>query len=291
MKTSASIFVLAISLTTTSSIAADLAVQKAPPVVAQSNAMRGFYIGINGGYGGGDFTAYQNQYNPSPYGSNVFSVRNVTRAGGALAGGQVGYNYIFRDQYLIGGEVDVDWANINNGGGFTALGLGGGSFGSSSSSNYGNGTLGLQWIGTARLRLGYQIGSLTPFLSGGVAFGGTNFSSSQNNLYQGVSGTYSYNGFGGQNGNNSTVSAGWAVGAGLEYALAQNWSIKTEYLYTQISAPSSQNVYAFSGGTNGSAAGPFIAGGSSEIGVHQVRFGVNYHPHLFEASPVLVAKY
>ncbi len=65
----------------------------------------------------------------------------------------------------------------------------------------------------------------------------------------------------------STMNVGWTAGAGVEGALADNWTWKAEYLYVDL------------GSLNVSAAGPFA---SENINVHArfttniVRAGFNY---------------
>jgi outer membrane immunogenic protein len=79
-----------------------------------------------------------------------------------------------------------------------------------------SGMSGFPYIGTLRARSGYAIDRLLLYGTAGVAFtnasevitaaGGTIFSATSNNL-------------------------GWTAGAGVEFAFAQNWTMKAEYLY------------------------------------------------------------
>ena len=54
-----------------------------------------------------------------------------------------------------------------------------------------------------------------PYITGGGAFG--NFNASAPGLAGG-----------------STTNAGWTLGAGLEFAIAGNWTAKAEYLYVDL---------------------------------------------------------
>ena len=71
---------------------------------------------------------------------------------------------------------------------------------------------------------------------------------------------------------NSTTSHdvwGWAVGAGLEYALTNNWSIKGEYLYLGI-----DKSFTDVGIVNPGGAVDLVT--SHNPGVHTAKLGVNY---------------
>ena len=58
--------------------------------------------------------------------------------------------------------------------------------------------------------------------------------------------------------------AGWTIGGGLEFALAQNWTAKAEYLYV--------NLGKFNCGLS---CGPFVTDNVS-FTTNLVRAGVNY---------------
>ena len=118
---------------------------------------------------------------------------------GGLVGGTVGYNYQF-GQGVVGLEGDIDWADIN---GTTNTFCG---FGCKTSDH---------WLSTVRGRLGYAADRFMPFVTGGAAFGDIRASTP---------------GFVGAN----QTNAGWTVGAGLEFAIAGNWTAKAEYLYVNL---------------------------------------------------------
>jgi outer membrane immunogenic protein len=93
------------------------------------------------------------------------------------------------------------------------------------------------WLATARGRVGYAWDRVLLFATAGGAFENVTFPGS------------------------GTTPIGWTVGGGIEFAFAQNWSAKAEYLFVDF-----QNV----GLTN--AAGNFSAKETDNI----VRAGVNY---------------
>ena len=71
------------------------------------------------------------------------------------------------------------------------------------------------WLSTARGRIGYAgWNNWLPYITGGAAFGD-------------VKATSSF-------GDESKVKIGWTAGAGVEYAMWSNWSVKAEYLYVDL---------------------------------------------------------
>jgi outer membrane immunogenic protein len=120
------------------------------------------------------------------------------RTSGGLIGGTLGYNYQV-GQAVFGLETDLDWSNVRGSGTCGALTC-------ETRSN---------WLGTARGRIGYAFDRFMPYLTGGLAYGGVKTSVS---------------GFG----DNTSTKAGYALGGGLEAAIAGPWSAKIEYLYADL---------------------------------------------------------
>ncbi len=133
------------------------------------------------------------------FGRSAWDSTGSFNTSGGVVGGTVGYNYQI-GQAVVGIEGDVDWANIrgttNN---LCALGC------KTSDS----------WLSTVRGRLGYAADRFMPYITGGAAFGDVKATTP---------------GFAGA----SNDRAGWTLGAGLEFAVAQNWSLKAEYLYVDL---------------------------------------------------------
>jgi len=137
-------------------------------------------------------------------GGGAFGRSNWDSAGGfdisgGLVGGTIGYNYQI-GRGVVGLEGDVDWADIS---GTTTTLCAAGCQTSDT------------WLSTVRARFGYAADRFMPFVTAGGAFGDIRTSTP---------------GFAG----NSTTNAGWTVGAGLEFALAGNWTAKAEYLYVDL---------------------------------------------------------
>lgn len=121
---------------------------------------------------------------------------------GELVGGTFGYNFQ-TGSTVLGLEGDIDWSGIR------------GSSGVVNGVNYHDY---LNWISTVRGRVGIAFDRFLPYVTGGAAFGGSkeNITAPQGTL------------------NGSDTSAGWTVGAGLEYGITPNVSLKAEYLYVDL---------------------------------------------------------
>jgi opacity protein-like surface antigen len=183
--------------------AADLSVSPAPlPGSAPIINWTGFYLGVNGAYGWGSSGATL----VSPIvGSGV----TVTSLSGALVGGTVGYNWQTSSNLVLGVEADVDAGKI-----------GGTSFLPNVPTVAGTtATMNLDWLATVRARIGWSTTSFgNPtlwYITGGAAWAGaTRYV--QNFYNPGVTTTGTY--------------TGWTIGAGVEHAINNHWSVKAEYL-------------------------------------------------------------
>jgi outer membrane immunogenic protein len=244
----------------TSAAAADLPSRKAPPLVAPPIfSWTGLYVGMNAGYGGGLLHGALSWVEPLFSATTANNV--MTRIGGVAIGGQAGFNYQFANGVVAGLETDLQWSDqrlvgLVEGPALTPI---------VAVRRYAASTAGLQWFGTARLRAGYALGRFLPYVTAGLAYGrisGGNTGQFLSNL--GV--LWASQNF------TSADRLGWTVGAGAEYALTDNLSLKTEYLYTEF------------GGFTGPFAeylGPVARAGvgsnwSHRLGAHLVRAGVNY---------------
>ena len=82
-------------------------------------------------------------------------------------------------------------------------------------SAFGNATTDIDWFSTVRGRVGIAAGPWLLYGTGGVAFA---------DISNRVD-------IGPDHAANSDTQVGYAVGGGLEWAFARNWSAKAEYLY------------------------------------------------------------
>ncbi len=177
-----------------SAFAADLPSRKGPPPAPMYAppvfSWTGFYVGVNGGYGTGNF---------DNLGGTVFGDPS-----GGLVGGTVGYNYQI-NQFVVGLEGDLDWADIEK---------------SQTFLNGSNGKATLDSLGHVLGRLGFAYDRALFYVAGGYAGGDVHGTFNDVPLGLALS--------------NSAWQSGYAVGAGIEYAVTNNISVKAQYLYSQL---------------------------------------------------------
>ncbi len=223
---------LAASTIAGGAFAADLPSRKAPaPMVYAPPPVftwTGLYVGVNGG---GWFDNSSMTYG--------FASGNLG-GGGGLVGGTVGYNMQVGNGVVAGVEADLDYrtkANVTP------------PYGLATNSSDG-------YLGTARARLGYGMDRALFYVTGGLAFGTPVTPGSINAPAFGLYGVQA---------STPGASIGWTAGAGLEYALTNNWSVKGEYLYAALGTKSiSYNTMAL----------PAVIG--DRTGEHTARIGLNY---------------
>lgn len=185
--------------TVTGASAADIPrpIYKAPPFPAPVFAPPYSWNGFYVGANGG--YAWGKANIDSPTGSS--STDTTT---GWMFGVTVGYNYQMGN-WVVGFEGDFDYAlikgNPTNVVGTSCIG--------------GGCEVKSVFFGTARARFGYAMDRFLPYITGGGAIGSLKISA--------PSGT-----------SENDTPYGWTVGGGLEYGLEGGWSVKAEYLYTQL---------------------------------------------------------
>ena len=206
----AATLLLAIVATKSPALAADLPIpfKNEMPQFSPPARWTGFYFGINGGGGLGP-TSQTLTVDPLITALGVSTTGNY-KVSGALLGATLGYNYQ-AGSWVFGIEGDIDWSSI--GGQVTGPVMGiPATFETQ-----------LPWLNTFRGRVGYAFGPFFPYLTGGGAFGSVR-----------ATDAITIPGSGNVLGGLSDVRLGWTAGAGLEYALNQNWSVKAEYLYVDL---------------------------------------------------------
>lgn len=196
---------LASVLSLSAAVAADLPSVKAAPYIPPPPVFTwdGWHIGIIGGYGGGPVSSETIFYTPAVNGIVNYSVGTS----GWLVGYEAGYNWQFSNNIVVGYESEFSYADV------------------SSSNRFGAPQPQLQWFGAEKLRFGYAMGRFLPYITGGLAYGQTRVSGFE--TFAGA--VFPVSG--------STWQAGWTVGAGLEYAVWDNVSVKAEYLFTHLKGP------------------------------------------------------
>jgi outer membrane immunogenic protein len=192
--------------------AADLPVKAPARVVAPPlYNWTGFYAGLNIG---GSWGRLDNSLVST---TGVVAFTNSDKIDGVIGGGQIGYNWQ-SNQWVFGLEADFQGSGQKGDGSFFIPGVGGNLalVIPSTSITYEDK---LNWFGTVRGRVGYAFDRWLPYVTGGWAFGHGEINGTRTT--GGVSTTFS----------GSESYSGWTVGGGVEWAFANNWSAKVEYLY------------------------------------------------------------
>jgi outer membrane immunogenic protein len=285
-----------------SALAADLPTRKGPPLapvyIPPAFTWTGFYVGANAGYGWHNNNNNNNNglfpfLGAVPVGAFTPFGGSSSNNGGFLAGIQGGYNYQFGigQGFVVGAEADIDYASLgrNNNNSllfssFTVPQFPGTVFspsGLASSTSKNNN----QYIGTVRLRAGYAFDRFLIYATGGLAYGGVN---NNGNGFGGALVATTAPGFvipasggaiaavptqtviGGATTRSSSTKAGWTLGAGLEYAITNNWTVKAEYLYENFG-----NVRSAPGFVLPGVAAAFN-NSNRTLNLNVVRLGVNY---------------
>ncbi|MGO1164045.1 outer membrane protein [Brucella sp. C7-11G] len=234
---------VALALASTSAYAADAIAYEEPVavVVADTFSWTGGYIGINAGYAGGKFKhpfSITQQVDDEFFATSDGSL-DVTSSG-FVGGVQAGYNYQFENGFVLGAEADFQGSNVKGEVKFNA-------------DNFGELKAGtkVEWFGTVRARLGYTATErLLVYGTGGLAYGKVK----------------SYADFGDEGISSSKTKAGWTVGGGAEYAITNNWTLKSEYLYTDLGK---RNLIDISEDGNSFSL-------DNKVKFHTVRVGLNY---------------
>jgi outer membrane immunogenic protein len=271
------LILVAVCCAPTVAVAADFGAPPAP------YNWTGVYFGVNGGLGW-DNTKTNYSYSsisaPAPPGfEDVFgaggplNVTGDTAVQSAIAdgylpvslgdssntfgaiGAQFGYNYQMQ-QMVIGFEADLDWTDGVRSTNFVAPPNG-------VITNNGHQSAGLEWLGTARLRVGYAFDRALIFATGGVAFGGVKAESSASQFDGANTDIFA--------GSASGTKVGFALGGGLEYAFARNMSLKAEYLYYDLGKAD----YAVAAANNIAQGEELYVNASQRLDGSLVRIGLN----------------
>lgn len=224
----------------------------------------GFYVGGHAGYSwgsvDGDTTRTVIIPPSNPWVSNPNPVPFVFQRDidpkGWLGGFQAGYNFQ-AGRVVYGLEADFTWTGQS-----ATIFLSGdtrpSNFNFEDFSYNETTSARLRYMGTVRGRLGYTVGEFLPYVTGGFAWGRmsmeTNWLLHQFNSIANLPYAAS----------ESHTHVGWALGAGFEYAFAEHWSAKVEYLFVDLG----KETY-FSG---------VQGGGSFGMQDQTVRLGINFRP-------------
>ncbi len=217
---------------------------------ASAQDWAGFHAGVNLGLAGDHFDY--------PFTADIPPVAITGEANlnssGAVGGVQAGYDWQVSDRWVLGLEADLNASDVT--GEVAVHGAAAGAISGDLTASVGSE---LDYFGTARVRLGYAYERLLPYVTAGVAFGDVTsgydltVNSGGSPLFAAADSV-------------SSNESGWTAGAGFEYRFADNFSLKTEYLYVDLGESNLIDVP--------------VGGGSATLDVatafHVVRAGLNY---------------
>jgi outer membrane immunogenic protein len=246
--------VLALALGTRLAGAADLPVGPvaAPAYLPPPFTWTGFYVG--GNIGG---AWAKDGWTDSLFG---LTWNNSTNNGRFIGGGEAGFNYQI-GYFVVGVEGDFDWVAQHNNSTTVVIPAIANSVQVASSDS---------WISTVAARFAF---AADRWLIYGKAGGGwvANNGFTVTNVTTGQSSSTS-----------SNAVSGWLAGAGVEWAITPNWTVKAEYDYLGLG---SRSV------TLPGTVIPALAGDTFTTGnrnVQLVKFGINY---LFSWATPVIARY
>ena len=174
------------------------------------NDWAGFYAGVQAG---GGWARNHSDYSGGPA---IVAIGATGGSNGLFGGVHVGYNW--RTGSLVFGlEADLEASGIR---GIVSFANGARQFRS-------------DIRGSFRGRAGYSFDRALLYLTGGVAWDALKFRTL--NLTTQLSDTA------------GSARAGWTLGAGVEYAIADNWKARIEYRYADFGAYARTTVSSFPG--------------------------------------------
>jgi len=205
-----------------------------PPVVPVYN-WSGVYLGINGGWGWGSAKYTIPVQTGFPTGAT-----GTFNDNGGVVGGTLGANFQ-TGAFVFGAEGDWDYSAINTGTTATICQVSG-------TCQTGN-----NWLATLRGRAGFAADRVLFYATAGGAFANVQ------TVFNGVTTTHD--------------QAGWTAGAGVEWAFADNWTARVEYLYVDLGSTN------FNCTTVACTTTPYAASGitgSASLTENLIRAGVDF---------------
>jgi outer membrane immunogenic protein len=233
---------------------------KAPPVVAFN--WSGFYIGgfVGGAFADRNATATDPQSAAGVFYNGGNLVNSYGLDSSFIGGGTVGYNWQAPgSNFVLGLEGEAGYLHVHGSRqDINAVNAGFALPDSVNSTRIGDA------YGVMAGRIGFASDRALLYAKGGVAFVGSSYSFSDPCTTGGCGPATLFL-------NHSDTEVTWAAGAGIEYALTNNWSIKGEYLYLGTRRSFTQSAVA-----GASLAGTVETNSASEPGIHTAKIGINY---------------
>jgi outer membrane immunogenic protein len=290
---------IALSLLAFPAAAADMKV-KAPILKAPPAPYRwtGCYIGANAGWNGSDGTSLLVPTGTYLNPAGVLAPPNAAGTGalpgdqaavthnygshdsGFTGGGQIGCN-LQSDRFVFGAEADFDGSSLSSttSSSFAPVPSSNPAFTISPETDVV--TTKLDWFSTVRGRLGIAFDRVLLYATGGLVVADIRSTTSVTFTTAGTSPVYAGSQ---QVGSGTTTRAKGVVGAGLEYAIFNNWSVKAEYLYFDLGTMSYLSPLV---APTGVAPG-YAWSTTARLREHIARVGLNYK---FDSSGLLATRH
>jgi outer membrane immunogenic protein len=180
---------------------------------------------VHAGYG---FSSDDNIETTGQAAGNIANVLGGARPGsvtldrnGFVGGGQIGYNWQFAPNWLVGIEADISYTDFHETVAVATVPHGG--VAATLNDTFSNR---MEFFGTVRGRLGYVFDRTLVYATGGLAFGDVNNSVD----FFGPVGQLQFTG------STDRIETAYTVGGGIENAFAPNWTVKRNICSTILAA-------------------------------------------------------
>lgn len=238
----------------------------APIELPADNPFNGFYVGVHAGYSSAsteeDFYA-TSAWDADYYGTYGHVENSLS---GAMLGAQAGVNYVLDSGLVIGGEVSISWAALQN----TTEDFDSDLYCGACGVYYGQFKAQIDAMGTGVVKFGYATDKFLVYATGGVAL--ANYS------WNDLIGGDSIDGYWDLQAGDSIVRQGWTVGVGGSVMVTDSTSIDLQYNYADFGTldvttygevrtefPDPSTVY------------PAAIDKSMSLVSHTIKIGVNQH--------------
>ena len=208
-----------------------------PRVPAQVYNWTGFYIGGDVGVAGAKQNVVSNFVQGptnTTNGSSTNEQPNPIADTPFVGGGYAGFNWQFSPSLVAG--IEGDWQSVRSRFSFCRQTTPDSDSCSDNFRGFANVGGGVDWVATARGRLGWVTGPVMLYGTAGVAFADVKTSLGLSCLQFGCG----EDDFHPQSAsaNSSTHKTGWVAGAGVEWMFAQNWIVRGEYQHIDLGSVS-----------------------------------------------------
>lgn len=261
-----------------SAFAADLPARtpsKAPAPAFVAMNWSGFYAGVQAGVAKqrDNYSSTDADWDGSAWVSSAMEgVSNMSKSS-FVGGVHAGFNHQI-GTFVVGLEADVEGVSGKNS--YSAFEAADSTYLYSETWSV---TSQLKWQGSVRARAGVAVDRALIYVTGGVAAG--QFSTVYSSVISSpASASHSF----------SDTRFGYTVGAGVQYALTDAWSVRAEYRYTDFGKLTHNAVPWIVGTTTTpQASSPYYTTEQHKLSSHAVRVGLSYS---FGASQkTVVARY